>query len=198
MEDVRLLSQWLGHHSFIYLIFCFINEIHNRQRMIRNMDQAFTCLNIQLVNTASLSDVQKEQYCEYFDRCSKCDLSHVFCISCSCGYKNTQPFCDLYNIFHSLRFPNIARIKQESVVRCVKYNQDTPKTWCQHAWGTYSSSACKNHHQHVQLSVPYSSFFVLWWFFCQIADWINTFKKVLIWLWCSILTLNVPPTTMYD
>lgn len=46
--------------------------------MIRNMDQAFTCLNIQLVNTASLSDVQKEQYCEYFDRCSKCDLSHVF------------------------------------------------------------------------------------------------------------------------
>lgn len=96
--------------------------------MIRNMDQAFTCLNIQLVNTASLSDVQKEQYCEYFDGCSKCDLSHVFCISCSCGYKNTQPFCDLYNIFHSLRFPNIARIKQESVVRCVKYNQDTPKT----------------------------------------------------------------------
>ena len=35
-------------------------------------------------------------------------------------------------------------------------------------------------------------------FSCRIADNINTFKIVLLWLWCNILSHYVPPTTISD
>lgn len=41
-------------------------------------------------------------------------------------------------------------------------------------------------------------FSIFWRFFHQISDKINKFLNVLHWLWCTILSHTVPPTTISD